>query len=182
MYTLVHPLVNFSKLKCWFTSLVLAADPLSVRNLLEIVFYSDIGFIFLEHGLTVGEVVVLYVKGGSKNGQHASQLEAFNIAAMSWIGFKVYDHVYGHQFINIMDTTSHFLNNMERELTEEGWEVYKQRDASKVKLAKSSCEAFTSPGELVGGLISNFGHFGNLRRPEPKIWTNHEARRASSEK
>ncbi|KAL4268662.1 hypothetical protein AB1N83_001670 [Pleurotus pulmonarius] len=96
----------------------------------------DVGFIFLEHGLTVGEVVVLYVKGGGKNGQHASQSEALNIAATSWIDFKMYNHVYGRRFSNITDTTSYFLNNMERELKEEDWEVYKQRDALKAKLAK----------------------------------------------
>ncbi|KAJ8700697.1 hypothetical protein PTI98_003700 [Pleurotus ostreatus] len=123
----------------------------------------DIGFIFLEQGLMLGEVVVLYAKGGGKNGRHASQSEAFNVAAMSWIGLKVYEHVCGRRFSNITDTTSHFLtrhfatlpslaflsrlkdaplkpanssSNMEIELTEQDWEVYRQLYASKAKLTK----------------------------------------------
>ena len=68
-------------------------------------------------------VVVLYVKGGGKNGQNVSKSEAFNVAAMSWIGFNVYDHVYGRRFSNITDTTSHFLKNMERESTGKDQEV-----------------------------------------------------------
>ncbi|KAF4585311.1 hypothetical protein EYR40_002148 [Pleurotus pulmonarius] len=92
-----------------FTGILLSqikmADISTTRRLALV----DVGFIFLEHGLMVGEVVVLYVKGGGKNGRHTSQSEAFNVAAMSWIGFKVYEHVCGRRFSNIMDTTSHFL-------------------------------------------------------------------------
>lgn len=96
--------------------------------------------------------MALYVKGGGKNGRHASQSEAF----------KVYEHVCGRQFSNhgyeitlpysslrnpslarlLVEAQGHSMktanssSNMEIELTEQDWEVYKQLDASKAKLAK----------------------------------------------
>ncbi|KAJ8693517.1 hypothetical protein PTI98_008504 [Pleurotus ostreatus] len=102
-------------------------------------------------------VVVLYAKGGGKNGRHVSQSEAFNVAAMSWIGLK------GGDLATSRIQPSHFLtrhfatlpslaflsrlkdaplkpanssSNMEMELTEQDWEVYRQLYASKAKLAK----------------------------------------------
>ncbi|KAJ8693394.1 hypothetical protein PTI98_008390 [Pleurotus ostreatus] len=50
--------------------------------------FSDIFSGGADVGLLVIHFVVLYAKGGGKNGRHVSQSEAFNVAAMSWIGLK----------------------------------------------------------------------------------------------
>jgi hypothetical protein len=43
-------------------------------------------------------VLVLYSKTGGKNGKHCTVSESSNIAAVSYIGFQLFEHFFGRQF------------------------------------------------------------------------------------
>jgi predicted membrane protein len=43
-------------------------------------------------------VIALYSKGTSKNGKHAAVLAILNIAAISYVGFQVFQQMHQHIF------------------------------------------------------------------------------------
>ncbi|KAJ3765163.1 hypothetical protein FB446DRAFT_795330 [Lentinula raphanica] len=51
-----------------------------------------------EYRLFIGKVEAMYTKGGGKNGKHSSVTRAENIAALSYIGLQLFQHIHASTF------------------------------------------------------------------------------------
>ncbi|OBZ73928.1 hypothetical protein A0H81_06550 [Grifola frondosa] len=59
-------------------------------------------------GITIGQVIGIYCKSGSKNGKHGSVDDCTTIGAVSYVAVQVLEHVHGKQFLSIPSATSRF--------------------------------------------------------------------------
>ncbi|KAJ6615753.1 hypothetical protein B0H10DRAFT_2220086 [Mycena sp. CBHHK59/15] len=67
-------------------------------NTLSKLAVGDFGIIWMETGLQIAQVEVMYSKGGGKHGKHNNIDEHTNLSGLSYIGAQVYDPFLGSQF------------------------------------------------------------------------------------
>ncbi|KAF9481696.1 hypothetical protein BDN70DRAFT_991713 [Pholiota conissans] len=68
----------------------------------------DWACVWTSSGVMVGQVCVLYSKTGGKNGKHCAVSESSNIAAVSYVGFQLFEHFHAYQFRAVPNSMTRF--------------------------------------------------------------------------